>query len=120
MYCVVTSIDPLRIYLFDEGLVRFAAEEYSDPRTSADCTYVHLTNYAINKTHAEEAAHEDIKWTITDFKHHLSRQNPQGAAALMERIFTQAKDVVIKTVLSIQAEVAGQCRSVCADPHWEG
>ena len=29
MYVLVTSFDPLRIYLYEDGLVRIATEEYS-------------------------------------------------------------------------------------------
>ena len=31
VYVAVTSINPLRIYMYDEGLVRFATAEYSAP-----------------------------------------------------------------------------------------
>ena len=43
LYVAVTSFDPLRIYLHQEGLVRFATEPYSND--SYDKQFVHLTNY---------------------------------------------------------------------------
>lgn len=50
IYVLLSSVDPLRIWLFDEGLVRFATTPYSTPK-SANLKNVtqHLTNYAINK-----------------------------------------------------------------------
>jgi hypothetical protein len=47
MYVVVTSIDPLRVYIYNEGLVRFASEPY----TADGSQFSHLTNYSINKNH---------------------------------------------------------------------
>ena len=50
VYVLIGSIDPLRIYLFHDGLARFATEIYeSAQRNNFKCTYQHLTNYAINK-----------------------------------------------------------------------
>jgi len=49
IYILVTSYDPLKIYLFREGLVRFATEKYSTNMTSLKKRYVHLTNYSVNK-----------------------------------------------------------------------
>lgn len=47
IYVVVTSVNPLRIYRYSEGLVRFATEDYTLDRPQDK--YSHLTNYAINK-----------------------------------------------------------------------
>ena len=46
LYVLVTSFDPLRIYIYNEGLVRFASEPYEADKDSQFC---HLTNYSINK-----------------------------------------------------------------------
>lgn len=48
IYVLVTSFDPLRIYVFKEGLARFASEPYNTS-TGKKSKYVHLTNYSINK-----------------------------------------------------------------------
>ena len=49
IYVLLTSIDPLRIYVYNEGLVRFATEPYNNQKTSLKNMYSHLTNYSINK-----------------------------------------------------------------------
>ena len=48
IYVLVTCIDPLRIYIYNEGLVRFASEPYDQNGTKKNL-YSHLTNYSINK-----------------------------------------------------------------------
>ena len=47
MYVLVTSLDPLRIYLYNEGLVRFASEPYQ--MVDKQKKFSHLTNYSVNK-----------------------------------------------------------------------
>ena len=49
LYVLVTSFDPLKIYLFEDGLVRFATEEYSKTKKDLSKKFVHLTNFSINK-----------------------------------------------------------------------
>lgn len=49
VYVLVTSYDPLRIYVYNEGLVRFATEKYSLNPNDLTKRYVHLTNFSVNK-----------------------------------------------------------------------
>lgn len=54
VYCLITSCDPMRIYVHEEGLVRFATQEYTPIDLNSDKAtlkniFVHLTNYALNK-----------------------------------------------------------------------
>jgi hypothetical protein len=39
-------VNPLRIYVYREGLARFASEKYSE---KIENKFSHLTNYSINK-----------------------------------------------------------------------
>ena len=48
IYVLVTCYDPLRIYIYKEGLARFASVSYSS-KIDKDNKYMHLTNYSINK-----------------------------------------------------------------------
>jgi len=50
IYVMLYGLNPLRIYIHEKGLARFATEQYERPRgNNLDNIYVHLTNYAINK-----------------------------------------------------------------------
>ena len=55
IYVVVTSFDPLRLYVYEEGLVRFATHDYLEMKGSgmrrklAKDRFMHLTNYSVNK-----------------------------------------------------------------------
>ena len=50
----------MRIYLYEEGLARFATEEYSPPgKDNLDNMCMHLTNYAINKDNPNFVFNED-------------------------------------------------------------
>lgn len=75
LYVCVTSYNPLRIYLFNEGLVRFATEKYNTCLNQLSKRYIHLTNYAVNKNNKRfinniDANEDNIgsKWSLTAIK----------------------------------------------------
>jgi len=50
LYVFINGINPLRIYIYKDGLARFATEKYKQPNEkNIDNLFMHLTNYAINK-----------------------------------------------------------------------
>jgi tubulin polyglutamylase TTLL4 len=49
LYVLLTSVNPLRVYLYDDGLVRFASNKYTNDSSSVSDVFMHLTNYSINK-----------------------------------------------------------------------
>ena len=51
IYVAITSINPLRIYIYEDGLTRFATSKYSSS-ISGDKKgqkFMHLTNFSVNK-----------------------------------------------------------------------
>jgi tubulin polyglutamylase TTLL6/13 len=49
LYVLVAGVDPLRVYLYKEGIARFATENYEPPNgKNMGNVCQHLTNYAIN------------------------------------------------------------------------
>lgn len=50
LYVLLMGVNPLRIFLFKDGLVRLATEPYVKPtEDNIGNLFMHLTNYAINK-----------------------------------------------------------------------
>jgi tubulin polyglutamylase TTLL6/13 len=47
---LVNGIAPMRVYMYNDGLARFATVQYKTPAPSnMNNLFMHLTNYAINK-----------------------------------------------------------------------
>jgi tubulin polyglutamylase TTLL4 len=59
VYVVVTSFDPLKIYIFDELLVRLATTKYQSSTKKLSERTMHLTNYSINKHNAAYVKNQD-------------------------------------------------------------
>jgi tubulin polyglutamylase TTLL5 len=49
IYVLVTSFHPLEAFLYREGFARLSTEKFSLEPSSIKNTFVHLTNFAINK-----------------------------------------------------------------------
>lgn len=53
IYVGLMSVNPLRIYIYDEGLVRLATVKYTQVIAGSKTNqYTHLTNYSLNKHNA--------------------------------------------------------------------
>ncbi|XP_055512841.1 probable beta-tubulin polyglutamylase isoform X1 [Leucoraja erinacea] len=98
LYVLITSCDPLRIYFYDEGLIRFATMKYSEPtEKNLEDVCMHLTNYSINK-HSKNFVRDETKGS----KRKLSffNQYMENNAYDLERLWNSIEDVIIKTILA--------------------
>ena len=99
---LVLSVDPLKIFLFKEGLVRFATQEY-DLSASLKNMFAHLTNYSLNKESGQfrEAAsiHDDTghKRSLSSLFRHLEKDGVN-----VSELWASIKDSIVKTFLPIQ------------------
>ena len=49
IYVLITSVDPLIFYIYDQGLGRFATEKFVPPdESNKENTQMHLTNFSVN------------------------------------------------------------------------
>ena len=59
VYVLVTSFNPLKVYIYNDGLVRFATEKYTNDPNRLSKKYVHLTNFSVNKKNANFIKNQD-------------------------------------------------------------
>ena len=98
MYVLVTSIDPLRIYVYEEGLVRFASEKYSDDFSDR---FQHLTNYSLNKGNKAATKEEEaLKWSLSQLSKKLEKEGVD-----MNLIWSRIYDQIIKTFISVDHHI---------------
>lgn len=100
VYVLMTSCDPLRIFAYNEGLVRFATTCYSHPCTdNLDDICMHLTNYSINKHSSNfiRDAHSGSKRKLSTFNMYMESHGYN-----VEQIWRDIEDVIIKTIISAQ------------------
>lgn len=106
MYVLVTSVSPLCVYVFREGLTRFATERYDITQISN--RFQHLTNYSLNKKSANfvpttsEGVDDDgvgSKWSLSAFRRRLVSEFGQDVADVVWR---DVDDLLVKTALAAE------------------
>ncbi|XP_034363040.2 tubulin polyglutamylase TTLL6 isoform X1 [Arvicanthis niloticus] len=98
IYVLVTSCDPLRVFVYNEGLARFATTSYSHPNTdNLDEICMHLTNYSINKHSSNfiQDAYSGSKRKLSTFNLYMKSHGYD-----VEQIWRGIEDVIIKTLIS--------------------
>ncbi|XP_008047065.1 tubulin polyglutamylase TTLL13P-like [Carlito syrichta] len=98
IYVLITSCDPLRIFMYEEGLARFATMPYVEPsQNNLDTVCMHLTNYAINK-HSENFVRDDAVGS----KRKLSTLNIwlREHSYDYPELWRDIEDIIIKTIIS--------------------
>jgi tubulin polyglutamylase TTLL4 len=59
VYVLVTQYNPLKVYIYNDGLVRFATEKYTMDPKLMNQKFVHLTNFSINKKNTKFVKNND-------------------------------------------------------------
>ncbi|XP_063144982.1 tubulin monoglutamylase TTLL4 isoform X1 [Candoia aspera] len=118
IYVYVTCYDPLRVYLFKDGLVRFASCKYSSSMKSLSNKYMHLTNYSINKknieykSNADETACQGHKWALKALWNYLTQKGVDS-----EAIWEKIKDIVVKTIIASEPYIINLVKMYVRRPY---
>lgn len=119
VYVLVTSYEPLRAYIYREGLVRFASKPYSkDPKHLTDA-YRHLTNYSINKGSSSFVENSEVqadnvghKWSISALNKHL-----RCIGVDAELMWTRIMDAIVKSLLSVEPVIGARTKATANYSH---
>ncbi|ETN68370.1 Tubulin-tyrosine ligase family protein [Necator americanus] len=102
LYAYVPSLEPLRIYIYEEGLVRFASVPYSKCVSTVSNKYMHLTNYSINKLAEQDGVSDSPvpKWRITELWQYFENDGVNSA-----RIREHVEDVIVKAFIACEKPI---------------
>ncbi|XP_020853275.2 tubulin polyglutamylase TTLL6 isoform X1 [Phascolarctos cinereus] len=98
IYVLVTSCDPLRIFVYKEGLARFATTSYSNPSSeNLDDICMHLTNYSINKHSSNfvRDGNSGSKRKLSTFNAHMDKLGCDTV-----KMWRDIEDIIIKTLIT--------------------
>lgn len=110
IYVLVTSFEPLKIYVYDEGLARFASEKYSNFNKNNKFSF--LTNYSVNKFNEnfvknEEAESDNVghKWSFSALVKYL-----KASGVDTELVMMKIYDLIVKTIITAESTVVSLTR----------
>ena len=89
VYVALTSINPLRVYIYEDGLARFATQKYHLAQNGnlKQQKYVHLTNYSLNKHNANFQKYHIVHVARSGFYLLVGVYNSQGTVISISSIF---------------------------------
>jgi len=112
VYVLVTSFEPLRAYVYREGLTRFASSPYSTEEEHLQDAYRHLTNYSINKSAENFVENQEVKadnvghkWSLSALNKHL-----KCVGIDVELMWTRILDLILKTLLAVEPVIGNKTR----------
>ena len=105
IYVLLASVDPLRIYIFKEGMARFCTEPYQKPNSeNIREVFRHLTNYSVNK-HNDNFKQNDQTNDAEEHSHKRSKSSVfaeidalGGDSEILQR---EMEEVIVLTLLSV-------------------
>lgn len=114
VYVAVTQYDPLRAYIYREGLARFASAPYSTEDACLSDAYRHLTNYSINKSAPNFCENAEVrqdnyghKWSLSAFNKHL-----KCMGANVGLLWSRIMDLIVKTLFAVEPTIGSRTRKV--------
>jgi len=114
VYVLVTSYDPLKAYIYREGLTRFASAPYSTQEDHMQDAFRHLTNYSVNKNSNTFVENSDMradnvghKWSLSALNKHL-----RCVGADVNLMWVRIMDLIVKTLLSVEPAISSRTKQL--------
>ncbi|EFC41096.1 hypothetical protein NAEGRDRAFT_80835 [Naegleria gruberi] len=118
VYALVLCIDPLKIFMYQDGLVRICTEKYKAPtQTNIKTECMHLTNYSVNKK-SDGFEYDPNNFSVGS-KRNFAFLNDylEGKGYSPEKVWGDVGDIINKTVLSIYPQLVSQYKTSLSQKH---
>lgn len=115
IYVLLTSADPLRIYIHEEGMARFCTEPYIAPAPgNLNKAYSHLTNYSLNKKNDKFQKNTDPNDDTKGSKRSLTSiyENIKKNGGDVDKLKTDIDRIIRLTIACIQPRMEHNYRSL--------
>lgn len=93
-YVLVTSISPLRLYFYNEGLARFASSKYNPNATRGGKEQQYLTNTSVGKKYTKLA---DLTWTYQKLSEYFTKKGIDS-----NKVFAAVQNAITRTLLATE------------------
>lgn len=110
LYVLILSVDPLKVHVYNDGLVRLCTTPYKSPDTSKSMSdrNAHLTNYSLNKksknfVKGPDGSKRSLKDTFAALK---------DRGIDVDQLWTSTIDVINSAVLSVHPKLRKAYRTV--------
>lgn len=98
------------MYVYNDGLVRFATEKYTLNPNDLKKRFIHLTNFSVNKRSENFKSNKNdgndeentSKWSFKALRKAYEQRNIN-----FDYVFAQVKDVIVKTLISVEPHIVG-------------
>lgn len=97
IYVLITQMRPLKLHLFQEGIVRFSSERYNT--ACLGNLFSHLTNSSINKyaaTNISDGHGSGLKWSFAQLRSYFANY-----AYSFEHLWAQIEQIIILTCINL-------------------
>lgn len=106
LYVLISSVEPLQVYLYDEGFAKLASDPYD--LDDLDNLFSHLTNPDINALN-DEAEAPVVFVNLGEYKKWLREQGHDDVA-----LFDKVRDLVTLTSISVRERMRSRTNSISA------
>jgi len=116
LYVLITSVDPLVVYILKDGLARFASEEYNTDSCNIDNNCIHLTNSAVNKDNIMDYGsvgqdpYSGYLWTLSRLKQYFETCDDEHIK--WDKMWQSIVHVIRKTILMAYPQMKEECKNL--------
>lgn len=104
-YVLVTSFAPLRVYIYNEGLTRFASLPFNKTTYGVTSRRQFLTNTSVNRKYKDI---NDLVWTFAKLRRHLRDSMGVDPDALFESV----SRAIVQTLLAAEPQLRRHFASI--------